>query len=94
MRLPGTFNVEKKIWLQLFLARAKGMNNLEVEKYFELLLTILTNNKLLNCFLKIFNMDESGLQLNIDPGQALAAKDRKNVHATMQKEIFCRHTGF
>lgn len=89
-------------WLQMFLrrnpnivlrksegvsmARSRGMNRLEVSDYFKLLERILTENDLMskpNC---VFNMDESGLQLNNRPGHVLAAKGSKAVASTTSTE--------
>ncbi|KAI4457689.1 homeobox-like domain superfamily [Holotrichia oblita] len=88
-------------WLHLFLARnnrlsvrqavsidrAEGMNKAEIDTYFKLLTETLTENNLLNKPLNIFNMDESGLQLNNDPGKEIAVKGSKDVHVIKAQEI-------
>lgn len=77
-------------WLQLFLsrhpdlsvrksegvslARVHGMNRAEVQQYFNLLQTLLEEHVLFNKPGSIFNMDESGLQLNSRPGAVVAEK--------------------
>lgn len=87
-------------WLKLFLkrtptlsilkaegvsmSRAEGMNKEEVQKYFELLTKILTENDLLDKPLNIFNVDESGLQLNNIPGKVV--KGSKDVHVVTSQE--------
>ncbi|CAH1995123.1 unnamed protein product [Acanthoscelides obtectus] len=58
--------------------RATGMNRLSVKHYFTLLENVLTDNHLHSKPSNVFNMDESGLQLNNRPTQALAAKGSKN----------------
>lgn len=89
-------------WLKLFLkrnpslsirkaegvsmSRAEGMNKEEVQKYFQLLTKILTENDLLDKPLNIFNMDESGLQLNNVPGKVVAVKGSKDVHVVTSQE--------
>lgn len=89
-------------WLKLFLkrnpvlsirkaegvsmSRAEGMNKEEVQKYFELLTKILTENDLLVRPLNIFNMDETGLQLNNVPGKVVAMKGSKDVHVVTAQE--------
>ena len=89
-------------WLKLFLkrnptlsirkaegvsmSRAEGMNKEEVLKYFELLTKILTENELLDKPLNIFNMDETGLQLNNVPGKVVALKGSKDVHVVTSQE--------
>ncbi|XP_035432885.2 uncharacterized protein LOC118264478 [Spodoptera frugiperda] len=89
-------------WLQMFLrrhpdivlrksegvsiARCQGMNRNEVSAYFDLLEKNLIDNDLMtkpNC---VFNMDESGLQLNNRPGHVLAAKGTKAVSTTTSTE--------
>lgn len=89
-------------WLQMFLrrnpdivlrksegvsiARRQGMNRVEVNAYFDLLEKNLLDNDLMskpNC---IFNMDESGLQLNNRPGHVLAEKGTKAVSTITSTE--------
>ncbi|KAF9815503.1 hypothetical protein SFRURICE_019145 [Spodoptera frugiperda] len=62
------------------------MNRNEVSAYFDLLEKNLIDNDLMtkpNC---VFNMDESGLQLNNRPGHVLAAKGTKAVSTTTSTE--------
>lgn len=82
-------------WLKLFLSRnpdlslrksegvslnrVHAMNRKEVQEYFNLLEKCLEENELFDKPGHIFNMDESGLQLNTRPGIVLAAKGSKNV---------------
>lgn len=89
-------------WLQMFLsrntditlrksegvslARANAMNKTEVNAYFQLLESVLMqDNEILppNC---VFNMDESGLQLNSRPGYVLAQKGAKAVSTVTSTE--------
>jgi hypothetical protein len=89
-------------WLQMFLsrhkditlrksegvslARASAMNKTEVNAYFQLLESVLIqDNEMLapNC---VFNMDESGLQLNSRPGHVLAQKGSKAVSTVTSTE--------
>lgn len=89
-------------WLQLFLsrhpdlsvrksegvslARVQGMNRDEVKEYFNLLSTLMEENDLLNKPGSIFNMDESGLQLNSRPGAVVAEKGSKTVPVITSSE--------
>lgn len=70
-----------KDWLKLFLKSNKSLSirkaegiksprlkKVEVDDYFELLKQVLTQHVSLNKPLNMFNIDESGLQLNNDPG--------------------------
>ncbi|CAH2011201.1 unnamed protein product [Acanthoscelides obtectus] len=52
------------------IARAQGMNKEECGRYFDLLGKVLTENDLINTPRKIFNIDESGLQLSNNPDHA------------------------
>ncbi|XP_031342963.1 tigger transposable element-derived protein 1-like [Photinus pyralis] len=61
------------------LARSRNMNKTNVLKYFDLLQDILVDNGLVNKPSNIYNMDESGLQLNNKPGYVVAAKGSKSV---------------
>lgn len=89
-------------WLQMFLrrnpdivlrksegvsmARCLAMNRVEVNTYFSLLEKTLIDNDLMskpNC---VFNMDESGLQLNNRPGYVLAEKGAKAVSTATSTE--------
>lgn len=66
--------------------RARGMNREEVNKYFELLESILLENKLFDKPGQLFNMDESGLQLNNKPSKVVAAKGSRDVHVITSSE--------
>ncbi|KAJ8962241.1 hypothetical protein NQ318_018213 [Aromia moschata] len=82
-------------WLQLFMQRnptlsvrkaegvsinrALGMNRKDVDGYFKLLEQIITENSLIGKPGHIFNMDETGLQLNNKPGHVIAKKGSKNI---------------
>ncbi|XP_055836643.1 uncharacterized protein LOC129905229 [Episyrphus balteatus] len=84
-------------WLELFLnrhpdlairkaegvsqARVLGMNRQEVATYFDLLEKILIENNLMGKARNIFNMDETGCQLNNKPELVVAEKGSKNVAA-------------
>lgn len=61
------------------LARAQGMRRKEVGDYFKLLEKVLEENQLFDKPGHIFNMDETGLQLNNKPGYVVACKGSKNV---------------
>lgn len=60
-------------------ARAQGLSKEVVKQYFDLLQCVLTENHLTNKPGHIFNVDETGLQLNNRPGHVLAEKGSKNV---------------
>lgn len=66
--------------------RATGMNRETVKQYFELLEKVLNENGLFDKPSNIFNMDETGLQLNNRPTKVLAAKGSKNVSSLTSGE--------
>ncbi|CAK1595578.1 unnamed protein product [Parnassius mnemosyne] len=68
------------------LARSTAMNKLEVDAYFELLESILTVDDGVLKPSCIFNMDETGLQLNNRPGHVLAEKGSKAVSTVTSTE--------
>ncbi|XP_057653938.1 uncharacterized protein LOC130892510 [Diorhabda carinulata] len=68
------------------LARCNGMNKEKVSAYFNLLETTLMEAGLVNKAGHIFNMDETGLQLNNKPGYVIAQKGSKNVAAITSSE--------
>lgn len=70
----------------LSLARAKGMNRTDVNNFFTLLLKILTENQLLDKPGNIFNVDETGIQINNKPGKVLATKGAKDVYSLTTAE--------
>jgi hypothetical protein len=65
---------------------AKGMNRGEVDQYFRLLRDVLVKNNLIDKPSCIFNMDETGLQLNNDPQEVVAGTGSRNVHTITEKE--------
>ncbi|KAJ3639912.1 hypothetical protein Zmor_003240 [Zophobas morio] len=101
-RFNNTKKIAGNDWLKLFmrrnptlsirqsegvsLARAEGMNKEEVQQYFQLLTKTLTDHDLLNKPLSIFNMDETGLQLNNEPGKVVAIKGSKVVQSIKSTE--------
>lgn len=70
----------------LSLARSQAMNREVVSNYYTILHTILEENELFNKPSNIFNMDESGLQLNNRPNQVLAEKGSKSVSSITSTE--------
>lgn len=70
----------------LSIERAKGLNRAEVAKFFDLLTTVLTENNLLGKPDRIFNMDETGVQLNNKPGKVLAKKGARAVKSLTSGE--------
>lgn len=70
----------------LSLARAQGLNREEVNKMFKLLLQVLTEHDLLDKPDRIFNVDETGVQLNNKPGKVIVTKGAKSVHSITSGE--------
>ncbi|XP_039278770.1 uncharacterized protein LOC120350253 [Nilaparvata lugens] len=68
------------------LARVKGLNKIVVKEYFELLKNVIESNGLIDKPGNIFNMDETGLQLNNKPGKVVALKGSKNVTSVTSGE--------
>ncbi|TGZ48328.1 hypothetical protein DBV15_08634 [Temnothorax longispinosus] len=62
------------------IARGLGMCREEVNKYFQLLSKICKENNFFNEPSKIYNVDETGLQLNNDFGKVIATKGSREVH--------------
>lgn len=89
-------------WLNLFLnrhsdlsvrksegvsvARSEAMKKETVRDYFSLLERVITENDLFQKPGSIYNMDESGLQLNNRPGHVIAKKGSKNIAALTSGE--------
>ena len=89
-------------WLQLFLsrhpdlsvrksegvslARSEGMNKLEVSNYFDLLEKVLKEYNLFDKPSCIFNMDETGIQLNNKACNVIAEKGSKSVSSITSSE--------
>lgn len=68
------------------LARSRGMNKKDVGDYFELLGKTLEEQQLFDKPGSVFNMDETGLQLNNKPEHVIAEKGSKNVAAVTSGE--------
>ncbi|KAJ8977202.1 hypothetical protein NQ317_011213 [Molorchus minor] len=68
------------------LARAKGMNRVKVAQFYNLLEDNLVTHNLQDKPNKIFNMDETGIQLINKPGKVVAIKGSKCVHSVTSKE--------
>lgn len=68
------------------LARSQGMNRKDVNEYFQLLQQTILENNLMEKPDHIFNMDETGLQLNNKPASVIAKKGSKNVAAVSSSE--------
>lgn len=68
------------------MARADGMVKEEVNDYFNLLNKTLESLNILNKPGNIYNVDESGLQLNNPPKEVIAAKGSKSVQVRQSKE--------
>ncbi|XP_072399497.1 uncharacterized protein [Diabrotica undecimpunctata] len=67
-------------------ARALGMNKTDVSAYFTLLKNILNEHSLMNKPGSIYNIDETGLQLNNMPEHVIAIKGSKNVASVTSAE--------
>lgn len=61
------------------LGRGEGMNPVDVGNYFKLLQEILEQNEFFNKPGCIYNVDETGLQLNNRPGHVIAAKGATDI---------------
>lgn len=68
------------------LARSNAMNRREVDAYFNLLENVLMVDDVMMKPSHIFNMDETGLQLNNRPDHVLAAKGSKAVSTVTSTE--------
>lgn len=64
----------------LSLSRAQGLTREDADAYFNLLKSTLEENCLMQKPSNIYNVDETGLQLNNKPGLVLAEKGSKDVH--------------
>lgn len=56
------------------------MNRADVKHFFDLLSEIYKETDLLKNPRNIFNMDETGIQINNKPGKVLASKGAKDVY--------------
>lgn len=70
----------------LSVARAKGLSREEVYNFYDLLIKVLTENDLLDKPERLYNMDESGIQLNNKPGKVIAKKGAKVVNSVTSAE--------
>lgn len=70
----------------LSMARAKGLKREEVKKFFDLLTKILKNNDLWDKPERLYNMDETGIQLNNKAGKVVAEKGKRNINSVTSAE--------
>ncbi|GBP64917.1 hypothetical protein EVAR_49210_1 [Eumeta japonica] len=70
----------------LSVARAKGLSREEVNNFYDLLNKVLTENDLLDKPERLYNMDESGIQLNNKPGKGIAKEGAKVVNSVTSAE--------
>ncbi|XP_069357516.1 uncharacterized protein [Maniola hyperantus] len=70
----------------LSLARAYGVNRADVQDFFTLLAQIYTENDLSTHPEKIFNMDETGIQMNNIPSKVIATNGSKDVYTLTSSE--------
>lgn len=70
----------------LSVAKAQSLNRAEVDRFYGLLLEVLTQNNLLDKPGRIYNMDETGVQLNNKPGKVIATKGKRAVHSITKGE--------
>ncbi|CAH1980749.1 unnamed protein product [Acanthoscelides obtectus] len=84
LRRNPTITIRKSEGLSL--PRSQSMNREAVKKYFDLLQKVLEENQLFDKPMNIFNMDESGLQLNNRLDKVLAEKGSKSVSAITSSE--------
>lgn len=70
----------------LSLARSEGMNREEANHFFDLLREVYTQNNMFNRPGNIFNMDETGFQINNEGGAVIASKGAKSVHVLTSNE--------
>ena len=70
----------------LSLARARGMNRETVGSYFQALGKIIKENNLADKPENIYNMDETGMQANNQPGSVVTEKGSKTVHVITSGE--------
>lgn len=62
------------------------MNRPEVNLYFDILLGIMNDHGLRNQPRRIYNIDETGLQLNNKPEKVIATKGKRDVHQLSSAE--------
>jgi hypothetical protein len=89
MRRHPEINVRKAGGIPL--SRAQEINKEETPKYFDLLKKTLMENDLMKKPGHIFNLDETGLQLNNKPGHDLAKKGSTDVHLLVYAEKGKKH---
>jgi transposase-like protein len=70
----------------LSLFRAYGVNRKDVKEFFDLLAKIYEENDLANHPEDIYNMDESGIQVNNKPSKVVATKGAKDVYTLTSSE--------
>lgn len=62
------------------------MNKIEMHEYFEILKGVLQKNGLMEKLGSIYNMNETGAQLDNEPDKFVAAKGSKSVHVVSSAE--------
>lgn len=70
----------------LSLVRGQGMSREEAKGFFDILKTVYEEHQLFDKPHQIFNIDESGVQLNNKPGRVIATKGAKDVHVLTSSE--------
>lgn len=70
----------------LSLSRAYGVNREDVKDFFNLLETIYEEHDFSNHPEDVFNMDESGIQINNKPGKVVASKGARDVYTLTSSE--------
>lgn len=70
----------------LSLSRAYGVNRKDIKDFFDLLANIYKEYDFQNRPDQIFNMDETGIQINNKPGKVIATKGAKDVYTLTSSE--------
>jgi hypothetical protein len=70
----------------LSVARGEGINRESVAHFFNILLRVYEDNDFFTRPANVFNMDETGCQLNNVPGKVVATKGAKDVHVLTSTE--------
>lgn len=70
----------------LSVSRALALNRAEINSFYDLLTEVLEQNDLLDKPERIFNMDETGVQMNNKVGKVVATKGSRSVHSITSGE--------